>query len=454
MPDYQYDLFVIGAGSGGVRAARVAAKLGARVALAESRYLGGTCVNVGCVPKKLFFYASHFSEEFKHATDFGWSSTMASFDWKTLIGNKNNAIKRLNDIYRNLLDGAGVEIITGHATITGEHEITVADRKFTAERILIATGAQPYIPDLPANREYIISSDDAFYLKSLPKQIIIVGGGYIAVEFAGIFNGLGVETVLLYRGDLFLRGFDEELRKQLATAMRRKGIDVQFGVTVAEITRTNNTLNAILDDGRTFSAGEIMYATGRRPDTQNLGLENVGIKPNTKGAIAVNAHYQTDRPSIYAIGDVTDRVNLTPVAIAEGMALAEHLYADQPINIDYANIPTCVFSQPGMASVGLSEEAARAQYNPVKIYRSCFTPMKLSMSPSEKNEKILIKLIVDGDNDRVLGAHILGPDAGEIIQGIAIAIKAGATKKDFDSTIGIHPTIAEEFVTLREVSAE
>lgn len=450
MADYQYDLFVIGAGSGGVRAARVAADLGARVAIAEERELGGTCVNAGCVPKKLFVYAARCAEDFRIAAGYGWRPGRPGFAWPTLLANKNREIGRLNEVYRKLLEQAGVAILSGRAGLIDAHTVSVNAEPVTAERILIATGGRPHLPDIPGRR-HIISSDEAFFLNELPKTIIIVGGGYIAVEFAGIFNGLGVATTLMYRGPLFLRGFDHELREQLAAEMRRKGITLRFETLVRQIDRDGDRLTATLADGQRQGAGRIMYATGRKPNTAGLGLDKAGVRLDADNAIIVNERYQTSIPSIYALGDVTNRVNLTPVALAEGMALARHLYAGAPLTLGYDNIPTCVFSQPPLAAVGLTEAEARREYAAIAVYKSCFKPMRLALSDSP--EKTLLKLIVDRASDRVIGAHMLGPEAGEIIQGIAIAIKAGATKQDFDATIGIHPTTAEEFVTLREPSA-
>ncbi len=447
MSDYQFDLFVIGAGSGGVRAARMSAGLGARVAVAEDRYLGGTCVNVGCVPKKLFVYASHFAEEFEHARGFGWTVGETSFDWPTLLQNKNKEIERLNGVYERLLENTGVELIDGHAQIVDAHTVAVGDTQYTAERRLVATGGWPAIPDLPG-KEHVISSNEAFFLDKLPEKAIIVGGGYIAVEFAGIFHGMGVQTTQLYRGPLFLRGFDQDLRTTLAEEMQKKGIDVRFNSNIAAIEKTDIGLIATLESGDKLEADLIMYATGRKPKIDNLGLENVNVGINDRGAVEVNDEYQTAEKSIYAIGDVTDRVQLTPVALAEGMVLARHLYDGQKGAVDYSDIPTCVFSQPNLGTVGLTEEEARDQYPNIEIYKSSFKPMKLTLTDSD--EKTLMKMIVDKDTDRVVGVHMLGPAAGEIIQGIGIAIKAGATKQVFDSTIGIHPTAAEEFVTMRE----
>jgi len=451
MAKYQYDLFVIGAGSGGVRTARMSASLDARVAIAEDRELGGTCVNVGCVPKKLFVYASHFTEDFENAKSFGWNTGPANFDWSTLIKNKNTEIKRLNGIYKKLLDNTGVETIYGRAKIIDEHTVEVKGEHFTAERILVATGGWPSVPDI-AGKEHIITSNEAFFLESLPEKIIIVGGGYIAVEFAGIFHGLGVDTTLLYRGDLFLRGFDQDVRQALADEMQKKGIKIKFNTNISQIDKAGSQLIAMLEDEEQLEAGQIMYATGRKPMTNDLGLETVGIELDKNNSIKVNEQYQTNVSSIYAIGDVTNRVNLTPVALAEGMVLAKRFFGNDDKEVDYSNIPTCVFSQPNIGTVGLTEEQAREKFNNVKIYKSSFKPMKLSLS--ENDEKTFMKLIVDKNTDVVVGVHMLGPDAGEIIQGIGIAIKAGATKKIFDSTIGIHPTAAEEFVTMRDPASD
>jgi glutathione reductase (NADPH) len=447
MDKYDYNLFVIGAGSGGVRAARMSASYGARVGIAEDRYLGGTCVNVGCVPKKLLVYASHVSEEIHNAKGFGWDIDHISYDWSKLIKNKNTEIQRLNGIYKNLLENTGVDIINGRATIIDAHTVEIGTMKYSAEKILIATGGWPSVPDIPG-KKYIISSNEAFFLESLPKKIIIVGGGYIAVEFAGIFNGLGVETTLIHRGSLFLRGFDQDLRSMLAEEMQKKGIEIIFNVNIKKIDKADKQLVAYFEDGTQLEADQIMYATGRKPMTENLGLENVGIEINKKNAIKINDDYQTNIPSIYAIGDVTDRINLTPVALAEGMALAKRFFANEKKVVNYSNIPTCVFSQPSLGTVGLTEEQARKKYVDIDIYKSRFTPMKYSLS--DNNEKTMMKMIVEKKTNRVIGVHMIGPDAGEIIQGIGIAMKAGASKQDFDSTIGIHPTAAEEFVSMRE----
>ncbi|MBD9656454.1 MULTISPECIES: glutathione-disulfide reductase [unclassified Pseudomonas] len=445
---YDFDLFVIGAGSGGVRAARFAAGYGARVAVAESRYLGGTCVNVGCVPKKLLVYGAQFADEFEHAEGFGWTPGQASFSWPTLIANKNREIERLNGIYRKLLVGSGVSLLEGHARLLDEHRVEVDGKTYSAERILIATGGWPHIPEIPGH-EHAINSNQAFFLEELPRRVLVVGGGYIAVEFASIFNGLGAQTSLLYRGELFLRGFDNSLRTHLHEELGKKGLDVQFNTDIARIDKqADGSLRATLKDGRTLEADCIFYATGRRPMLDNLGLENTSVSLDDKGYIKVDDEYQTTAPSILAIGDVIGRVQLTPVALAEGMAVARRLFKPEEYRkVDYRMIPTAVFSLPNIGTVGLSEEQAREAGHEVKIFESRFRPMKLTLT--ESDERTLMKLVVDAKTDRVLGCHMVGPDAGEIVQGLAVALKAGATKQVFDETIGVHPSAAEEFVTLR-----
>lgn len=445
---YEFDLFVIGAGSGGVRAARFAAGFGAKVAVAESRYLGGTCVNVGCVPKKLLVYGAHFAEEFEQASGFGWTLGASSFDWSTLIANKDREINRLNGIYRNLLVNSGVTLLEGHATLTGPNEVLVNGQRHTAKHILIATGGWPQIPKIPGH-EHAISSNEAFFLKALPKRVLVVGGGYIAVEFAGIFQGLGAETSLLYRGEMFLRGFDGSVRKHLHEELLKRGMDVQFNADIARIDKQpDGSLKATLKDGRVLEADCVFYATGRRPMLDNLGLETTGVKLDKRGFINVNDLYQTDEPSILAIGDVIGRVQLTPVALAEGMAVARRLFKPEQYRpVDYNMIPTAVFSQPAIGTVGLSEEQALEDGHQVQIFESSFRPMKLTMTDCQ--ERTFMKLVVDAQTDKVLGCHMVGPEAGEIVQGLAIAMKAGATKQHFDETIGVHPTAAEEFVTMR-----
>ncbi|SMF00554.1 NADPH-glutathione reductase [Tistlia consotensis] len=451
MSQYDYDLFIIGAGSGGVRAARFAAGFGARVAIAEERFFGGTCVNIGCVPKKLMVYASHFSEDFEDAAGYGWTVGERSFDWATLIANKDREIARLNGIYKRLLDGAGVAVFEARATIVDPHGVEVGGRRVTAAHILVATGGRPVRPREPG-QELGIVSDDVFHLDRLPERILIAGGGYIAVEFAGVFAGLGSRVTQIYRGPLFLRGFDADVRAFLAEEMPKKGVRLVFNEIIESIEKTSNGLAATLSGGEVLEVDQVLYAIGRQPNTANLGLEKAGVELAANGAIKVDPHYRSSVPSILAIGDVTDRIQLTPVALAEGMAVARTLFNDQPTTVDYHDVPSAVFSQPPMASVGLTEEAARMRCGAVEIYRSTFKPMKHTLSG--RDEKTLMKLVVERDSQKVVGAHMVGLDAAEIVQGLAIAIKAGATKADFDRTIGIHPTAAEEFVTMREPIAE
>ncbi|MDR9753679.1 glutathione-disulfide reductase [Pseudomonas sp. SZMC_28357] len=445
---YDFDLYVIGAGSGGVRAARFAAGYGAKVAVAESRYLGGTCVNVGCVPKKLLVYGAHFAEEFEQSEGFGWTLGKANFDWPTLIANKDREINRLNGIYRNLLVNSGVTLHEGHAKIVDPHTVEINGERHSAENILIATGGWPQIPEIPG-REHAISSNEAFFLKELPKRVLVVGGGYIAVEFAGIFHGLGAETTLLYRGDLFLRGFDGSVRKHLEEELTKRGMNLQFNADIERIDKqADGSLQVTLKDGRVLVADCVFYATGRRPMLDNLGLENTGVTLDSKGYVEVDEQYQTREPSILALGDVIGRVQLTPVALAEGMAVARRLFKPEEYRpVDYKMIPTAVFSMPNIGTVGMTEEEARAAGHDVQIFESRFRPLKLTLT--ECQERTLMKLVVDLKTDKVLGCHMVGPDAGDIVQGLAIALKAGATKRHFDETIGVHPTSAEEFVTMR-----
>jgi glutathione reductase (NADPH) len=451
MAFYDFDLFVIGAGSGGLRAARMSAGFGARVAIAEERYLGGTCINVGCIPKKLLFYAAHFAEDFADAANFGWAIGQRHFDWSILIQNKNTEIKRLNNVYENLLKKAGVTLVNGRAHLETPHTLVINNQRYTAERILIATGSWPVVPEFPG-REHVITSNEAFFLDKLPRRIAIAGGGYTAVEFASIFNGLGSKVTLLYRGPLFLRGFDQDLRQTLATEMAKRGTELRFNTEIAAIEKEGQEFIVKLHNGEALKVDTVMYATGRAPQTVGLGLEELGVELSWNGAMVVNDHYQSSVPSIYGIGDVTHRLNLTPVALAEAMILARNLYGGQYAQLDYDNIPTCVFSQPNIAAVGLTEEQARERCGEINVYRSSFRPLKHTLNG--RDGQTVVKLIVEKATDQVVGAHMLGPDAGEIIQGIAIAIKAGATKSIFDSTIGIHPTAAEEFVTLRDPIVE
>lgn len=445
---YDYDLIVLGGGSAGLAGAIRAAQHGKRVAMLEPGELGGTCVNVGCVPKKLLVYGAHFTEDFEQAAGFGWSLGEANFDWPTLIANKNREIQRLNGIYRNLLVNSGVSLLEGHARILGPHQVEVNGQAYSAGYILIATGGWPQLPDIPG-KELAISSNEAFHLQQLPRRVLVVGGGYIAVEFASIFQGLGAQTSLLYRGEMFLRGFDGAVRRHLREELDKKGLDLQFNSDIERIEQlADGSLLATLRDGRELATDCVFYATGRRPMLDNLGLENTAVELDERGFIRVDEQYQTREPSVLALGDVIGRVQLTPVALAEGMAVARRLFRPEEYRpVDYRNIPTAVFSLPNIATVGLSEEQARAEGYQVKIFESRFRPMKLTLTDSQ--ERTLMKLVVDADSDRVLGCHMVGPEAGEIIQGLAVAIKAGATKQIFDETLGIHPTAAEEFVTLR-----
>lgn len=450
MAQYSYDLFVIGAGSGGIRTARMASNHGVKVAIAEERYLGGTCVNVGCVPKKLLVYAAQFKDHFQAAAGFGWTVGKPTLNWPSLIANKDQEIARLQSLYGNQLQQSGAEIITGSASLLDAHTVVVDGVKYSAERIVIATGGWPSVPDIPG-KQHAVTSNEMFFLDRLPKSIVIVGGGYIAVEFAGIVHGLGVDTTICHRGRKLLRGFDEDVRDFLANEMTRKGINVLLNTDIEAIERTADCFAARLIDGSKVNTDKVMYATGRTPNSTGFGLEAVGVELDSDGAIKVNADYQTNVPSIYALGDVTNRVNLTPVALAEGTALVNKLYGDQSKSVDYDNIPTAVFCQPNIGTVGLTEAQAREKYPDIDIYLTRFTPMKNTLSGVD--EKSLIKMIVVRSTDRVVGIHMVGPDAPEIIQGMAVAIRAGATKAVFDSTIGVHPTAAEEFVTLREVVA-
>ena len=447
MADFDFDLFVIGAGSGGVRAARMAAGFGARVAVAEDRYMGGTCVNVGCVPKKLYVYASEFGKAFQDARGFGWDSETAPFNWATLRDNKKAEIARLNAIYRSLLSGVDATMIDGRARILDPRTVEVNGQTYRAEKILVATGGWPHVPAFPGS-DLAITSNEIFDLETFPERLLVVGGGYIAVEFAGIFNGLGARVTQLYRGPLFLRGFDPDIRAHAAQEIAKTGVDLRFETNVQSITRGAGGLQVSLTDGSSLEADVVLYATGRKPHLDGLGLENTGVKLTEFGAVAVDEHFQTDEPGIFALGDVTGGMELTPVALAEGMAFARRQFGQLENNVDYDFIPTAVFCQPNIGTVGFTEEEARAKFGHIRLFKSTFKPMKHTISG--RDEKTFMKLIVDKASDRVVGVHMMGPDAGEIMQGIAIALRAGATKALFDSTIGIHPTAAEEFVTMRE----
>jgi glutathione reductase (NADPH) len=445
---FDFDLFVIGGGSAGVRCARIAAGHGARVGIAEERFWGGTCVNVGCVPKKLLVQAGEYGAWAEDARGFGWDITKGAHDWRHLIAAKDREIGRLNGIYRRLLDQAGAAIFDARATFVDPHTLDVGGKRVTAERIVIAVGGHPVRPDIPGAAHGIIS-DDAFFLDAIPPRVTLVGGGYIAVEFAGIFAALGAEVDLIYRQPLPLRGFDEDLRTALAEALKSQGIRLHAGCAPHSIEPAGTggaTRTVVLSNGHRIATDLVFFATGRRPATEQLGLDRVGILVTPVGAIGVDEQLRTAQPHIYAIGDVTDRLNLTPVATAEGHALADTLFGRNPRGVSLRNVPTAVFSMPPIGTVGLSEQEAALE-GPADIYVTHFTPMRHTISGRAR--RTLMKLVVDQASQRVVGAHMLGEDAPEIMQGVAIAIHCGATKADFDRTIGIHPTAAEEFVTLR-----
>lgn len=450
MQEFDYDLFVIGAGSGGVRAARIASQYGARVAIAEEYRVGGTCVIRGCVPKKLFTYAAHYSEDFEDAAGYGWTVGETSFDWPTLIANKDREIDRLNGIYITNLEKSGVEIFDTRATLRDRHSVYLVkeDRHVTAKTILIGTGGTPNFDSTIEGIEHTISSNEAFHLDKLPKSIVITGGGYIAVEFACIFNGLGVDTTVIYRGDKVLRGFDDDVRDLVQQSMIDDGITVDLGDVFTKIEKTEAGLIGHTKNGKTFEADQIMFAIGRSPNTDGLGLANVGIELNGKGAIKVDEYSRTSVDNIFAVGDVTDRVNLTPVAIREGHAVADNEFGGKDVTVDHTEIATAVFTTPEIGTVGLSEEEAVKTFPAVDVYKSSFRPMK-SILPG-RNNKMLMKLIVDAGTQRVVGCHIVGPAAGEMSQLVGIAVKMKATKADFDATMAVHPTAAEELVTMRE----
>lgn len=449
MSGYDYDLLVIGAGSGGVRAGRIAARHGAKVAALESDRVGGTCVIRGCVPKKLFVYASHYAEHFEDAVNFGWTTEKVSFDWQTLVANKDKEIERLSQAYLRNLEAAGAELIRAHAAFEDAHTLALSDgRKLTARIILIATGSSAFVPRHLPGHELAITSNEAFNLERLPSRICIVGGGYIAVEFAGIFNNLGVETVLIHRGDKILRGFDEDLRDHLTAEMRKKNIEIRLRSDVAGIERSGDGVRVTLNDGAAFGAGQVMFATGRVPNVSGLNLEQIGVRLTPHYAVEVDDYSRSSVENIYAIGDVTNRINLTPVAVREGHAFADTIFGGKDVKVDHTNVPTAVFSQPEMGTVGLTEAAARAAFKSIDIYKTTFRPMKHTLSG--RDERTLMKLVVDGTTDKVLGCHIVGPDAGEMAQLLGIAVTMGATKADFDATMAVHPTAAEEIVTMRE----
>jgi len=444
---YDYDLFVIGAGSGGVRAARMSASYGAKVAIAEEYRVGGTCVIRGCVPKKLFVYASHFAEEFEQAAGFGWQVGASHFDWPTLIANKDAEINRLNGIYIRNLEASGVEILNGRAVLKDAHTVLLDGREISAKYILVAVGATPFMPQIDGI-ELAISSNEAFHIEALPRDIIVVGGGYIAVEFAGIFNGLGVNTTLVYRGEEILRGFDNEVRTHLHAEMVKKGVNIKTESDIAAITPQADGYQVSFTDGSQQTTGLVMYATGRVPKTQELGLEDAGVETGQRGEILVDARSQTNIGNIYAVGDVTERAQLTPVAIREGAAFAETVFNDNPQQVDHSLIPTAVFSQPPIGTIGMGEEEAQAAGLDFDVYATTFRAMKNTLSGSE--EKTLMKLLVEKASDKIIGLHIVGPDSGEMIQAFGVAVTMGATKAQFDATIAVHPTAAEELVTFKQ----
>ncbi|TVP51292.1 MAG: glutathione-disulfide reductase [Halomonas sp.] len=453
--EYEYDLLVIGAGSGGVRAARMASATGANVAIVEDRYLGGTCVNVGCVPKKLYSYAAHFHDSFDDAAGFGWQlPEPARFDWATLRDNKISEIKRLNGIYQRLLEGAGVTLFNARATVVDAHTAVLkngqGDLTVTAQKILLATGGWPWVPEFPGS-EHALDSNQIFDLATFPKRFLVLGGGYIAVEFSSIFNGLGSETHLIYRGELFLKGFDQQVREFTCAEMERKGVNLHFNTNIERIEATGNAYNVYLTSGEVLEVDVVLAATGRKANINGLGLETLGLTLDEQGKLPVNERFETAIPSVLALGDLTAGPELTPVALAEAMQLVDHHFTDTvPKSLDYSTIPTAVFCHPNIGTVGLSEEAAREKFANIRVYCTDFRAMKHTLSGSQ--ERTLMKLIVDDATDVVVGAHMVGEEAGEVIQGIAIAVRAGLTKHDFDRTVGIHPTGAEEFVTLRTLT--
>jgi glutathione reductase (NADPH) len=453
MADFDVDLFVIGGGSGGVRAARIAAGYGARVMVAEEYRMGGTCVIRGCVPKKLLVYASHIHHEIEDAAGFGWSIPSATFDWPTLIANKDKEIARLEGIYTSNVEKSGARVVKSRAVFEDPHTLRLATGEVvTAKYVLIATGGAPNHGEAIPGIEHVISSNEVFHLAKLPKRIVIQGGGYIALEFACIFSGFGSDVTLIYRGDNILRGFDEDVRAHVRAEMEKQGITILTGCTVNKVDKHGAEFTSHLSNGSSVGSDQVMFAIGRHPNVANLGLEKAGVAINPdNGGIAVDGFSQTSVPNIYAIGDVTHRINLTPVAIREGHAFADTVFGKRPVQVDYADIPTAVFSQPQVATVGLTEVQARAQFSHVDVYKTNFRPIKATMSGSQM--RVLMKLIVDATTDRVVGCHIVGPEAAELIQVVGIAVKMKATKADFDATFALHPTAAEELVTMRTPTA-
>ncbi len=448
MSAYDYDLFVLGAGSGGVRASRVAASHGAKVGICEESRVGGTCVIRGCIPKKLMVYGAHFKDEFENASSYGWNVESVTFDWSTLIANRDKEIDRLNQLYIGLLHDAGVDLFSSHGSIQDAHTVQMSNgTRVRAHNILIATGGMPSLPEIPGI-ENAVTSNEVFHLRSLPKQIVIVGGGYIACEFASIFNGLGANVVQLYRGSMILRGFDRDIQKFVYQEMRKKGVEIRLNCEVSKIQNRNDHLTLGLTNDITITTDVVLYATGRKPNTANLGLELAGIHLNDRGAVIVDEWSRSSVQNVYAVGDVTDRINLTPVALNEGLCFAETTYGNRPRRMDHINVASAVFSDPTVGSVGMTEDCARNEFGNIDVYLSTFRPLKHTMTG--RDEKTMMKIVVAQQSQRVVGVHMAGADAAEIIQGIAIAVKMGATKAEFDATIGIHPTSAEEFVTMRE----
>ena len=452
MASFDFDLFVMGGGSGGVRAARMAAARGARVALAEVAELGGTCVNVGCIPKKLYSYAAGYAEAFEEAAGYGWQVGHPAFDWQHLKRQRAKEIQRLNDAYRSLLDGPGVTTLQGWATLVDAHTVEVDGKRHTAKHILVATGGMPFVPDF-VGREHGLVSDAIFDIEPFPKRLMVVGGGYIACEFASIFNGLGAQVTMVQRKSHILSEFDEDVRQFLAAEMKKAGVDIRFNAEIASIRRSGDGLDVMLERGTQLQTDAVLFATGRAPNTQGMGLEQAGVALDDKGAVVVDAHYRSSVPSIYAVGDVSTRMQLTPVALAEAMVVVDALYPDpkQPRHgrreVDYEFVPTAVFTHPNVGTCGYTEAGARQKFGEVRIFSSEFKALRHTLSGS--TERTFMKLVVEAKTDRVVGLHMVGPDAGEVVQGFAVAMRAGATKALFDSTIGIHPTAAEEFVTMR-----
>ncbi len=447
MSEFDFDLFVIGAGSGGVRAARIAAGHGARVGICESSRVGGTCVIRGCVPKKLLSYAAHFAEEFEDAEAYGWDVGERRFDWSRLIANKDREIDRLNKVYLGLLEKAGVKLFTTHGRMRNANQVQLGDQVVSADKILIATGARPWIPDIPGV-EHGFTSDEAFHLKTLPHSVVVIGGGFIACEFASIFNGMGSRVIQVYRGEQILRGFDDDVRHTLAAEMQKKGIGIRLNINVTELVRqADGQIRLKLDDGGELLAESVMFATGRVPNVRGLGLEDAGVQALPGGMIPVNEYSQTNLKNVFAVGDVTNRVNLTPVALMEGHAFADSEFGGNPRPVNHRFVPSAVFSHPPVATVGFTEKDAATHYGKLDVYKSLFTPLKHTLSG--RQEKIMIKLLVQAASGKVVGLHMVGMDAPEIVQGFAVAIKSGLTKQQFDQTIGIHPTAAEELVTMR-----